>query len=280
MKQSITSETGDNTQADSNRRLWNNLASIHPQTKFYDVDGFIEGRCSLTEIEQDVLGDIAGKKVLHLQCHFGLETLSMARRGAAVTGVDFSDVAVRKARALNDQLKLDAQFVCCDVNELDQYLDDKYDLVFASFGVIGWHCDLGKWARIVAHFMKDGGRFCFAEFHPVLWMLSDDHKRFEYSYFKGEVLVVENEGSYADPDATDMGTAYSWNHSLSELFQALEDHGLVIRDFREYDYSPYPCFQDAVGENGRYRIKDLEKTLPLAYSLSAMKELRASVPAA
>ena len=259
------------SQIESNRSLWNNLASIHPRTKFYDVDGFVAGKCSLTEIERDLLGDVTGKKILHLQCHFGLDSLSLARKGAAVTGVDFSEVAIQKAKALASELALNAKFVCCDVNELDEHLDEKYDLVFASFGVIGWHADLTNWSRIVSHFLKNDGRFCFAEFHPVLWMLSDDHKSFGYSYFKTEVIVGEKEGSYADPEATDLGTSYCWNHSLSEFFQALETNDLMVKNFREFDYSPYACFKNAVGRDQRFQIKGLEKVIPLAYSLSAFK---------
>ncbi len=260
-----------NMQLESNRSLWNKLASIHPGTKFYNNEGFLEGRDSLTEIEQEMMGEVAGKKILHLQCHFGQDSLSLARKGAIVTGVDFSEVAIQKAKSLAVKLSLNANFVCCDVNELDQHLDEKFDIVFASFGVIGWHSNLAHWSGIVAHFLKDGGRLCFAEFHPVLWMLSDNHKSFEYSYFKQDVIIGENEGSYADPNAKELGTSYCWNHSLSEFFQSLESNGLIVRNFREFDYSPYACFSNAVGEDERFQIKGLEKTLPLTYSLTAYK---------
>jgi hypothetical protein len=128
-----------------------------------------------------------------------------------------------------------------------------------------------KWAWIVSRFLKKEGRFCFAEFHPALWMLSDDHSKIAYSYFKSGPIIGENEKSYADPNATGLGTSYCWNHSLAEFFQALESHGLTIKNFKEYDYSPYRCFQDATEKDGRYYIKGLEHMLPLAYSLTAMK---------
>jgi SAM-dependent methyltransferase len=255
----------------SNRELWDNLAKAHVDSPFYDVPGFLKGRSSLTPIERDLLGDVRGTSVLHLQCHFGLDTLSLARLGASVTGVDFSEVAIRHARGLNDRLGLGARFVRSDVNRLDECLEGEFDIVFASFGVIGWHSDLGKWARVVSRFLKTGGRFCFAEYHPVLWMLSDDHSRMAYSYFRSETIVGVNEKSYADPDAVNLGTSYCWNHGLGEVFQALEGHGLTVRNFKEYDYSPHRFFSDVTEKDGRYYIKGLEHVLPLAYSLTAIK---------
>lgn len=263
----------------SNRELWDNLAKVHVDSAFYDVPGFLTGRSTLKPIELDMLGDVRGKSVLHLQCHFGQDTLSLARLGASVTGVDFSGVAITQARELNDRLGLDAKFIQCDVNQLDQFLEGPFDIVFASFGVIGWHSDLTPWARIVAHFLKPEGRLCFAEFHPVLWMLSDDHSKIGYSYFKAQVIIGENTTSYANRDATDLGTSYCWNHSLGEFFQALESQGLVIRNFQEYDYSPHCCFADATGSDGRYYIRGLEHMLPLAYSLTASKEAATPPPA-
>ncbi len=255
----------------SNRELWNNLAKVHMHSKFYDVPGFLKGKSSLNPIDLEVLGDVRGKSVLHLQCHFGLDTLSVARMGAKATGVDFSDVAIKKARELNDILRLDARFIVSDVNQLDKLLDETFDIVYASFGVIGWHSDLGKWARIVSRFMKRKGRLCFAEFHPVLWMLSDDHSKVGYSYFKSDPIVEEMK-SYAVPGSKKQGTSHCWNHSLGELFGALESHGLTIHNFKEYDYLPYRTFQDAVKKGGKYYIKGLERMLPLAYSLTAIKQ--------
>src|SRR5579884_3728471 len=164
----------------SNQELWNNLAKIHINSKFYDVESFIKGRCSLNPIELGLLGDVKGKSVLHLQCHFGMDTLSLARMGAQVTGVDFSEVAIKKANELNDLLNLNARFVLCDVNVLNEKLADKFDILFASYGVLGWHSDLEKWAGIASHFLKQNGVFHLVEFHPVLWMLSDDYSAIEH----------------------------------------------------------------------------------------------------
>jgi ubiquinone/menaquinone biosynthesis C-methylase UbiE len=255
----------------SNRELWDKLARVHFNSSFYDVQGFCNGKSSLVEIASELLGDVRGKSILHLQCHFGLDTLSLARLGASVTGVDFSAVAIEHARALNDQLGLNAKFIQCDVNELDRFLEGEFDIVFASFGVIGWHSDLMKWAAIVSRFLKKDGQFCFAEFHPVLWMLSDDHSKIVYSYFQSEPIIENETKSYAIPGGGSLGTSHCWNHGLAELFSALEDHGLTIRNFKEYDYSPYSSFPDCTEKGGRYYIKGLEHKLPLVYSLTATK---------
>jgi ubiquinone/menaquinone biosynthesis C-methylase UbiE len=255
----------------ANRELWDKLAAVHVTSKFYDVAGFLAGKDSLNEIEVELLGDLRGQTVLHLQCHFGLDSLSMARRGAKVTGVDFSSVAIANARELNARAQLDATFVQSDVNQLDQVLAAQFDLVFASFGIVGWHADLDRWARIVARFLKPGGRFCFAEFHPVRWMLSDDFSRIQYAYFQKDVIVEENTKSYAEPGAGNCGTAYGWNHSLGEVFGALERQGLRISHFKEYDYMCSGGFQNAVEIDGKFYVKGLEHMLPLMYSLIAQK---------
>ncbi|MDB6109693.1 MAG: Methyltransferase type 11 [Pedosphaera sp.] len=261
----------ETTATRSNRELWNNLAKAHVDSPFYDVPGFLKGRSSLGEIEMDLLGEIRGKSILHLQCHFGQDTLSLARLGASVTGVDFSPAAIETARELNHRLQLNARFIQSNVNELDEALGGEFDIVYASFGVTGWHSDLSKWAGIVSHFMKKTGKFCFAEFHPVLWMLSDDHSKFAYSHFKSNPIIEESKGSYADASDASHGTSCCWNHSLGEIFQVLEGSGLTIRNFKEYDYSPYRIFRDATEKNGRYYIQGLEHMLPLVYSLTAIK---------
>lgn len=254
-----------------NQELWDNLVKVHVNSEFYDVPSFLKGKCSLDEIQLELLEDVKGRSVLHLQCHFGQDTLSLARMGACVTGVDFSRVAIETARDFNDRLQLNAKFVHSDVNQLDKFLEGEFNIVYASYGVIGWHSDLEKWARIVSHFMKRGGRFCFAEFHPILWMLNDDHSTIAYSYFKSNPIINEGQKSYAEPEAGHLGTSYCWNHSLSELLQAIETHGLIVRKFKEYDYMPFRMFQDVTEKNGRYYVRGLEHKLPLVYSFVASR---------
>jgi len=256
----------------ANRDLWDKLARLHVKSKFYDVAGFLNGKSSLHRMVLDLVGHVEGKSILHLQCHFGLDTLSLARMGAVVTGVDFSEAGIEEARKLRDFLGLNAKFVVCDVDVLDEHLPCKFDMVFASFGVLEWHSDLERWALIVSHFLKEGGTFCLAEFHPALWMLNDEQSRIEHSYFKRDPIFMPNEKSYADPEAGGMGTSYCWNHSLGEVFGALEAAGLEVFGFREYDYSPYNIFAHGVETEGNFYIRGLEGTIPLAYSLFARRK--------
>jgi SAM-dependent methyltransferase len=259
----------------TNRQSWNAWADVNFGSKFYDVPAFLAGRNSLNAIELELLGDIKGKSILHLQCHFGQDTLSLARLGASVTGVDFSENAIEKARALADELKADASFICCDVYSLKEHLDRQFDIVFTSYGTIGWLPDLGKWADIVSHFLKPGGHFVFAEFHPVVWMFDAEFEKVAYSYLQSETIIEETNGSYASRDADVKRTFVSWNHGLSEVFNSLISYGIHILRFNEYDYSPYDCFKGTEEfEPGKFRIAKWGNKLPMVYALLGEKVRR------
>src|SRR5512139_2419139 len=150
----------------ANLALWNEWAEINVKSREYDVAGFLAGKSSLKSIELEELGEVAGKTLLHLQCHFGLDTLSWARRGAAVTGVDFSDKAVGLAQALAREAGLEARFICSDLYALPEVLSGQFDIVYTSYGVLCWLRDLEQWAELIAHFLKPGGVFYIADFHP------------------------------------------------------------------------------------------------------------------
>jgi ubiquinone/menaquinone biosynthesis C-methylase UbiE len=256
----------------ANRRLWNQRVASHMASKFYDNESFIAGRNSLNDIERNLLGNVIGHDVLHLQCHFGQDTLSLARMGAQVTGVDFSDVAIAEARRLNQQLSLNAEFICCDVLQLPQVHDAVYDWVFASYGVIGWHPDLEAFMRVVAHFLKPGGQCLLVEFHPVLWMMSANFERLEHSYFNRTVIIETHQSSYTDnSDLAEPLIEYGWNHSLSEVMNAAFRQGLCLTHFNEYDYSPYNCFSATVATEQGFQIKGKEGLLPMVYSLMLKK---------
>jgi 2-polyprenyl-3-methyl-5-hydroxy-6-metoxy-1,4-benzoquinol methylase len=259
--------------AETNRNLWNTKTAHHVASDFYNLPAFLAGESSLNSIEQELLGDVAGKHILHLQCHFGQDSLSMSRLGAHVTGADLSDQAIAKARELNTQLGLDAAFVCAEVYELPQHLPQQFDVVFTTYGVLGWLPDMDRWAAVVAHFLKPGGRLILVEFHPVVWMFDSSFTRFDYSYFNRETITELETGTYANPAAPMQATAISWNHSLSEVLGALLRQGLEIRHFNEYDYSPYNCFagQEPVGER-RYQLPHLRGKLPMVYAVVAEKK--------
>jgi len=255
-----------------NRQLWNAKTEYHVRSEFYDVEGFLGGKSSLNPIELDLLGDIRGQSVLHLQCHFGQDSLSLSRLGARVTGVDLADQAIAKARELAAQLGLTAEFVCSDVYELPNHLHEQFDLVFTTYGVLGWLPDLERWAGVVSRFLKPGGKFILVEFHPVVWMFDDSFSRVQYSYFNRETIVEVETGTYADRAAPLEQTAVSWNHSLGEVLGSLLQQGLKIKHFAEYDYSPYECFNnmEQVAER-RFQLQSMAGKLPLLYSVVAVK---------
>jgi SAM-dependent methyltransferase len=258
---------------EANRDLWNQRTAVHKDSAFYDLDGFRSGKNMLTQIELNEVGNVKNKSLLHLQCHFGLDTMSWSRLGAKCTGVDLSDDAIKLAKEINEDLKLNTKFVCCNVYDLKNHLDEKFDIVFTSYGTIGWLPDLNKWADIVSHFLKPGGIFYMAEFHPVVWMFDDEFTHIKYYYDNRELIVMENMPTYTGDTNGIQGKEYSWNHSLSEVLNALINAGLKIEMFNEHMFSPYPNFSKSVEtEKGKWQIKGMEGKIPMVYSLKAIKQ--------
>jgi len=255
---------------EANRYLWNQRTAVHKDSAFYDLAGFKAGANILTPIELNEIGDVKGKSLLHLQCHFGMDTLSFSRMGAKCTGVDLSDEAIKLAKEINDELKLDAKFICCNVYDLKEHVDEKFDIIFTSYGVVGWLPDLDKWAQIISHFLKPGGIFYMSEFHPVVWMFDEEFIHIKYYYDNRELIITENEGTYTDRNADIKGKEYSWNHSISEVLNALINAGLQMEFFNEHMYSPYPCFRNVIEtEECKWHIKGMEGKIPMVYSLRA-----------
>ncbi len=251
-----------------NRHAWDTRTQQHLKSEFYNVDAWLAGATSLKPIELPLLSDISGKSLLHLQCHFGQDTLSLARMGAHVTGLDLSPRAIAEARLLAQRAGLSAAFVEGDVYRAPILIEGKFDIVFASYGCIGWLPDIAHWASVVSHFVKAGGRFVFAEFHPVLWMLDADFADLKYAYAKTDP-IVETEGTYTDVLAEAPQTMVTWNHSLSSVIAALMEEGLRLTHFNEYDYSPFPIFGKRGVEvaPGRHMVQGKEGLLPLVYAL-------------
>ncbi len=253
-----------------NRQSWNQRTATHLESDFYDNASFIAGRNSLNAIELSLLDDLKGKKVLHLQCHFGQDTISLERLGAEVTGVDLSDKAIEAARELAEKTGSAAQFVCCDIYSLPQSLEGQFDIVFTSYGTIGWLPDLDLWAEVVRHFLKPGGQFLLVEFHPFVWAFDNDFQTIAYSYFNRESIRETQTGTYADR-AADIEIEYiSWNHPISEVLNALLNKGLRLEAFHEYDYSPYDCFNQTLEfEPGKFCIEKFGQRLPMVYACVA-----------
>lgn len=263
-----------------NRELWDALTPIHVASEFYDVSGFKRGRCSLDPIELEEVGDVSAKSLLHLQCHFGLDTLSWARRGAVVTGVDFSEKAIAQARLLAAELAIHAEFVCCELSELPGRLSGQFDVVFTSAGVLAWLPDLGTWAHVVSHFLVHGGFFYIREFHPFAGVMDDEQApdatpRLRYPYFHWPEpmwFAADSAGSYADRSARVTLPHCEWSHGLSDVINSLIEAGLRIDFLHEFDFCPYQSHPFLTqGADGRWRYEQAPETMPLMFSLRATK---------
>ncbi len=258
-----------------NRDLWNELTPIHARSDFYDVAGFKRGQCTLKSIELEELGDVTGKSLLHLQCHFGLDTLSWARLGAQVTGVDFSDKAIDLARSLSKELGIKADFVCSNIYALPDVLRDQFDIVFTSYGILTWLPDLPRWAEVIAHFLKPGGNFYMVEIHRLLEVFDDSADSTElkvtHSYFPShEPLKYEMTGSYADSSVLLDNASYEWTHSLGEVISALTTTGLRIDFLHEFPVCCYKALPFMKQDDARWwRLED--DPLPLTFSIKATK---------
>ncbi|WP_236537124.1 class I SAM-dependent methyltransferase [Sphingobacterium composti Ten et al. 2007 non Yoo et al. 2007] len=256
-----------------NRESWNKRTAYHIESEFYDMASFLAGNSSLNPIELKLLGDLKGKRILHLQCHFGQDSISLSRLGAEVVGIDLSDKAIETAKILAQKTNSPAKFICCDLYDLPQHLDQVFDLVFTSYGTIGWLPDLNRWASIISKFLKPNGKFIFVEFHPVVWMFDDSFEKIGYNYFNTGPIVETETGTYADREADLKQEYVCWNHSMSEVITSLIQNGLHLNTIEEYDYSPYDCFQHTIEfESKKYRIKHLENKIPMVYSLVAEKK--------
>jgi hypothetical protein len=236
-----------------NKRVWDAWTAIHVDSAFYDVASFRDGRrgIRLSDYEREEVGDVTGKTLLHLQCHFGMDTLSWARLGATVTGADFSPAAVDAARKLADEVGL------------------------------GWLPDIRRWATVAAHFVKPGGFLYVTEIHPVAQVFNDDDDvapgelSLRYPYWEHEEPIsIEVQGSYADRTAPTAGLVENgWDHSMGEIVTALIDAGLRLDFLHEFDFVNWPVpWLVKSDDDGRYRLPPGTKgELPLFFSLKATK---------
>ncbi|TNE40655.1 MAG: class I SAM-dependent methyltransferase [Alphaproteobacteria bacterium] len=266
-----------------NRRWWEERVAIHVDSDFYDVESFLAGASKPMVLERKELGSVKGKSLLHLQCHFGLDTLSWARYGARVTGLDFSANAVAAAREIADKAGLKAHFIESNIYQAPENLNSSFDIVFTSWGVLSWLPDHKRWAEIVAHFLKPGGVFYIAEIHPFTEIFSQDPSEvpdknpigtFEYDYFGGDrPLAEDSPGTYADRNAkTHDNDSRYWFTQLGAVANHLIEAGLNIEFIHEHDFS---CFQQwpAMREVAPdvWRLPDDWPRLPLSFSIRARK---------
>jgi SAM-dependent methyltransferase len=267
-----------NDYMEANRKHWDEAVAHHVASDFYDVGEFRRNPDRLKPVELEELGDVRGKTLLHLQCHFGIDTISWARQGAIVTGVDFSANAVAQARALAADVGIDARFVESNIYDLPQNLDGQFDVVFTSYGVLTWLPDLKRWAEIAASFVKPGGTFYIVEFHPFCWVFDDakdvDDLHVKYPYFAPEPLPQEFEGTYATKPGTVMENrrTFDFPFTLGDAVTSLIDAGLRIDFLHEFPFSTYQFlpFTERRADGKVYLTKH-DGSVPLLFSIKATK---------
>ncbi len=251
---------------------------MHKSSKHYDVNEFLQGGNTLDDVIIKEVGDVRGKSMLHLMCHFGLDTLSWARLGADVTGVDFSERAIELARELAKKAQIEARFICSDVYALDDVLAEEFDLVFTSDGVINWLHDLRAWANIIASHLRSGGSFYIREIHPFSYIFDDDCEDYVLKvrdpYFEVDrPLEFEGQESYTDRFLDISLKSYEWPHSVSDIINSLIGAGLVIESFNEFPYSCYrslPFMREY--EKGKWWLPEKKRTIPFLFSIKARKK--------
>lgn len=233
--------------AAANRANWDDRLAVHLAHRRSTYGSQAFAALGPSELESKEVGEVAGKRFLHLQCHYGLDSLSWARLGAIVTGVDFSEPAIDQARELSRSLATPASFVCSDVYDLLNHLDGQFDIVFTSGGVLRWLPDLSEWARIIAHFLVPGGRFHIVEFHPIADVFKEDEPQLvpAHSYFSPEPVADASGGDYLDRAARlRHPTTYQWIHPLSEIVNSLIEAGLTLDWLHEFPTTYWQRFAD------------------------------------
>lgn len=260
-----------------NQELWNLRTPFHVASEFYNVAEFMAGRDTIDPITSSILNDLEGKSLLHLQCHFGLDTLSWARRGALATGVDFSAEAIKTARILAEESDLSATFVQANLYDLPQLLKGKFDVIFTSHGVLCWLPDLEKWAKVISHFLEPTGIFYIMEIHPFALLFDKNSRgaelRLQKKYFHGhDPFRREEQGSYASRSAPISGVSYQWLHRMESIIGALLKNGLKIVSFAEYPFMTWKFFNSMEQRpDGLWQFTSNEAYIPLMFSIQAAK---------
>jgi SAM-dependent methyltransferase len=259
-----------------NREHWDELAEVHYDS--YDYRKLLEGGQLLDSVQLEEVGEVTGRSLLHLQCHIGTDTLSWARLGAEVTGVDISPVSLRMAANLAARTGLEGRFIEASLFDLPDKLDDSFDIVYTSIGVLCWLSDLNAWARIIHRYLKPGGFFYIMESHPFLNIFDDESPGLvvRYPYFHGD--DPHNwPGNY--PDYSDEGyivksPSWEWNWSLGDIVNSLIDAGLKLEFVHEHDFIHWKALPIMVkSENGYWRMPESMDVLPLVFSIRAFREL-------
>lgn len=260
----------------ANQNLWDEWTGEHERSPFYNLEGFKAGQERLKSIELEEVGDVQGKKLLHLQCHFGLDTLAWARHGAIASGVDLSPESIRLAQSLSQELDIPAHFICSDILHLPTVLHEEFDIVFTSYGVLHWLPDLNRWGQVIASFLKPGGFFYIVEDHPFMRVFSSDPDQgiqVNNPYFFANLPHKEEiQGSYATNFKGETRTYYLWDHSLGEVINSLIEAKLKIEFLHEFPVALRAKFPTMIqGTDGYWRFQREHNMIPLLFSLKASK---------
>lgn len=224
-----------------NRAMWNELVDVHVAHPSYRVKEFLDGASTLKQLEQNQLGDVTGRSLLHLMCQFGLDTLSWARKGAIVTGVDIADQSILRANELKVRAGLDsARFIRSDILELPSHLNEQFDIVYQSYGTLCWLADIRTWAKVVSKFVKPGGVFLLIDDHPCSLAMYET----SLNYFSTESETLADQPDYADRSFRRSNPSTEWQHTTAEIINSLINAGLTITKMGEYDYSYYQVTEE------------------------------------
>jgi 2-polyprenyl-3-methyl-5-hydroxy-6-metoxy-1,4-benzoquinol methylase len=228
---------------ESNKKLWDELTDVHLKgSDIYPIDEFKNGLNTLKDIELQEVGNVNQKNLLHLQCHFGMDTLSWARLGANVVGVDFSEKAIHAAERFSREIGVDATFINSDIFSLPEKLNQKFDIVFASYGALYWIPDLEKWCKVASSFLNSGGFLYIIDSHPIQRFFEEnksakDLSEYNFSYFDTSSKFYESGTDYADLNYTSKSLEIGWHFTVSDLINAIAKSGLCISFFNEFPYS-------------------------------------------
>lgn len=262
---------------ESNKALWNELTAIHAGGETYQMTDFKEGAKQLDPLVRAEVGDVGGKSLLHLQCHFGMDTLMWARLGARATGVDFAEDAIALARRLSQEIGIPAIFIESNLYDLPQALDGVFDIIYTSWGVLSWLPDLAQWGQIIARYLAPEGFFYIAEEHPFLRVFYDEddavNLRVHFDYFhRAQPLYVPPGHDYVDQTQQLIHPEYAWNHGVGEILDALIDAKLRLTFFHEHPFLPWKALPFLVSdEQGYWRLPPEYPPFPLSFSLKATK---------
>jgi len=270
----------NNNYIEENKKWWNEMAEINYHSKLYDVERFIKGEKELLSVVKNEIKEyVKDKDILHLHCHFGMDSISLIREGAKrVTGVDFSAEAIKYANSLKDNLKLEnLDYIECNVLELDKFLNKKYDMVFATLGVITWIGDLNKWMKIASNFLKEDGILYLMDYHPFAATFAHgpgvNELKIEYDYFEKDTPYhFENEVAYSNPSIKLKNASNEWQHSISGIINAIASNKMRIEKFKEYPFIDYHKFDFMVETPDKNYWYLPNYDLPYMFSIVARRE--------